>query len=184
MKNKLVPIFHKTGNSFEGQEVGEEVALVLRRHPFTIIIPLLFILLIALLPSIVWVYFSEEIRARNYAELFFFAWSLWFLLSWLMSFYLLTLYSLNSVIITNKRIIENEQQGFFRRKVSELHTYRVQDVAVRTHGLFETLLSFGELSVQTAAEEREFVFQQIPHPERVKDAIMKIVASHRSGLGL
>lgn len=180
----LFAIFHESKESFEGQEPGEEVLLILRRHSFVIIVPLVFIFLISLMPVVAWTLLFGEIIQRSWETLFFFFSTLWFLISWLLAFYILTIYSLNTVIITKKRIIENEQHGFFRRKVSELHMFRIQDVSVRTQGLFETLLSFGNISVQTAAAEKEFIFCQIPHPEKVKDAIMQGVFAHRKDLGI
>jgi uncharacterized membrane protein YdbT with pleckstrin-like domain len=88
------------------------------------------------------------------------------------------------VIITDRRIIENEQHGFFNRKISELHAYRVQDVSVHTNGIVETMLHFGDIVVQTAASEKQFVFHKIPNPEEVKDSIMKIVSTHQSKVRL
>jgi len=184
MTRELLSIFKESRDSFEGQEPGENVILLIRRHPFTIIVPLLFIFLFSLIPLLAWQVISGEIMKRGWSDLFFFASSIWLLFFWILGFYLLTLYALNTVIVTHKRIIESEQEGFFRRKVSELHIYRVQDVSVRTHGFFQTLLSFGDVSVQTAAEAREFNFYQIAHPEKVKDIIMKAVSSQRSGLRL
>ena len=184
MVKNFFNLFHKSKDSFEGQEEQENVEIVLRRHWFTILTPLFFALLLALIPIPIWSAFGRVLEGRNLGELFFFASTLWLLLIWILSFYMLTMYSLNTVVITNKRIIENEQQGFFRRKVSELPVYRIQDIAVRIHGFFETLLSFGEVSVQTAAENREFVFSQIPNPEEVKDAVMRLVSPRRSDLNL
>jgi uncharacterized membrane protein YdbT with pleckstrin-like domain len=184
MIKKLISLFTETGHSFQGQEPGEQVILILRKHIFTVSFPLSFIFLLALIPFIIYTLFAFDIAAYQLESLFKFASALWFMFLWLVSFYILTLYCLNTVVITNRRIIESEQHALFHRKVSELHIYRIQDVSVRTHGLIETFLSFGDLAVQTAASEREFVFDSVPHPERVKDAIMKTVTTHRSNLNL
>jgi predicted membrane protein len=178
MMRRLFQIINDTESHFEGQQTNEIVVLVLRRHKFTVLFPIGFILLFALIPVLVWQYLSSQITAMGLASLFFFAASLFYLLVWTHLFYLLTIYGLNTVIVTDKRIIENEQHAFFHRKVSELHTNRVQDVSARTHGFLETFIGFGDIVVQTAASEREFVFHRIGNPEQVKDAIMKVVAAH------
>lgn len=184
MIKKLLSLFHESAQSFEGQEAGETVYLIIRRHPITVLIPLFFIFLFCFVPPAVWLRFSNELSGAGLGSLFLFLGSFWYLILWLLAFYLLTFYALNTVVITNKRIIEKEQHHFFKRKVSELHSYRVQDVSVHTHGFIETLFSFGDIVVQTAASEREFIFHQIGHPERVKDVIMRNVIVHRSDLGL
>lgn len=184
MIKKLLSIFKESGDSFQGQEAGEKVVLILRRHYFTIIYPLSFILVLALAPLAIQATFEAEIAEKNLGSFLSLASALWYLFLWTTAFYIITLYALNIVIVTDRRIIENEQHAFFHRKVSELHLYRVQDISVRTHGLVETLFAFGDLAVQSAASEREFIFHRIPHPERVKDAIMKHVNQHRSDLKL
>ena len=184
MIKRLFSLFTESAQSFEGIEPGETVMLVVRRHYFTIMTPLSFVFLFALIPLIIKAVFATELEADSLKNLFWFLSLLYYVGLWLFSFYIITLYLLNTIIVTDKRIVENEQSGFFSRKVSELHSYRIQDVSVRTHGLIETLLSFGEISVQTAAAEREFVFTKIPHPERVKNVIMQNVISHRTSLKL
>lgn len=180
MIKRLLALFNDSAQHFDGQEPGETVFLLLRRHRFTIMYPISFILLLALVPIVIWLGFAEQIAKSAFSPLFSFLSSLWYLLLWASLFYRLTLHNLNTVVVTDRRIIENEQYGFFNRKVSELHTYRVQDVTVHTHGVLETLMGFGDISVQTAASDKEFVFHRIADPEKVKDKIMQVVAAHQS----
>lgn len=180
MIDRFIKFFHHSGNRFQGQEPDEQVLLLLRRHRFTILLPLSFITLLALLPVIMWIFMPPdfELDFGQFSSLFYLILTLWYLFLWLVAFYFLTLYSLNTVIVTDRRIIENEQHAFFSRKVSELHNHRVQDVSAHTHGFVETLVGYGDITVQTAASEREFVFHKIGDPERVKDRIMRAVAMH------
>lgn len=175
MKN-LFAVFTSSEATFQGKEEGESVVMIVRRHLFSLSGPATLVFLAALVPILVKLAFSGEISARDWGAPYLFLASLWYAALWLASFYFLTLYALNTVIITDRRIIENEQVGFFDRKVSELHLYRVQDVSVRINGAVPTFLSFGAVLVQTASAEREFIFEAIPHPERVKDAIMRLIA--------
>lgn len=88
------------------------------------------------------------------------------------------MYMLDVWIVTDRRIIDSTQHGFFNRTVSELHLTRVQDISVHTVGVIPTLLHFGDLQVQTAGTEEKFNFLQIPNPLAVKDAIMAVVTDH------
>ncbi|MEK7461629.1 MAG: PH domain-containing protein [Patescibacteria group bacterium] len=182
MIGKLFSIFRESTNSFEGQKQGEEVLMLLRHHPFTIIIKVIFFVLAGLVPVIIWTLSTALFPKYNWFEILLFISSVWYLVLWLAVFHSLAMYTLNTVIITNQRIIDNDQEGFFNRKVSELHNHRIQDVSVHTNGFIETLLAFGDVTVQTAASEKQFVFHKVPEPERVKDTIMQITRARNSGI--
>lgn len=184
MIQRLIAIFTESLQSFHGQEAGEKVVLIIRQHLFTVSYRLGLVFLAAFIPLLVKLIFADQIVMHQGTNLFLFISSLWYAFLWLLGFYTLTLYCLNTVVITDRRIIENEQKGFFNRKVAELHLYRVQDVSVHTEGLIPTLLSFGDITVQTAATEKEFLFRSIANPETVKDIIMQTVSAHRSNLNL
>ena len=182
MIKTLFSIFRESANSFDGQEKDEEVILLLRRHLFTILLPLALFGLAGFVPVVVGIIFWSYLLAHGWLELFLFISSVWFLGFWLAIFYSLTIYTLDTVIITDRRIIDSDQRGLFNRKISELHGHRIQDVSTHTNGLIETILKFGDITVQTAASEKQFVFHQMPRPERVKDVIMQIARSRDSGV--
>jgi uncharacterized membrane protein YdbT with pleckstrin-like domain len=172
-------IFFTSTNSFDGQEAGEKVILVLRRHPFVILIKLFGYILLALLPLIAHDLFLTVLPSFPVSPyLLRFLYSLWCLFIWSSFFYAITMYMLDVWIVTDRRIIDSTQHGFFNRTVSELHLTRVQDISVHTVGVIPTLLHFGDLQVQTAGTEEKFNFLQIPNPLAVKDAIMAVVTDH------
>ena len=182
MVKSLFSILNHSSNSFEGQKDDEAVILLIRRHPFTIITRVGLIVLVSLVPIVIgkvfWVYLSKE----GWQEIFLLLSSLWYLGFWLAIFHALAIYTLNTMTVTDQRVIDSDQHGLFNREISELHTHKIQDVTTHTNGLLETMLQFGDLTVQTAASEKQFVFCQIPHPEKVKDVIMRITSSRDSGV--
>ena len=50
---------------------------------------------------------------------------------------------------------------------------RIQDIKVSTRGFFVTLLSYGDIKVQTAGTEADFVFFHTPRPQDTKNVIYK-----------
>lgn len=182
MIRKLFSTLNESNRSFEGKETGENVLLLLRRHRFILYIPLSIFVFAAIVPIVAYFYLSENIAEAKMLELFFFASSLWYMFFWIATFYSVTLYTLNTVIITDRRIVDNDQHSLFNRQVSELHIHRVQDVSVHTNGVIETFLGFGDIHVQTAGSEKQFIFHQIANPEIVKDKIMRILSMQRSGI--
>ncbi len=182
MIKSLFSIFRDSTNSFTGQESGEKIILLLRKHPFTILVRVGLFGLACLVPIVVGITFLSYFSAHQWLNLFFFVSSVWYLGFWLAIFYSLTIYALNTVAITDRRIIDSDQCGLFNQKISELHNNRIQDVSVHTNGVIETFLRFGDVTVQTAARDKQFVFHQVPNPDRVKDIIMQITASRHSGV--
>ncbi len=175
MKN-VFSIFSRSTNSFDGEQEGEHVVLLLRRHPFVILIKMLFSVILGVVPVVVIIFFSETLASYNLLSIVYYLASLWYLVLWSMTFYILTMYTLDVWIVTNKRIISSTQCGFFNRTVSELHLERIQDISVETNGLIETVLKFGDLQIQTAAAEERFRFHQIPNPIFVKDEVMRLAS--------
>ncbi len=176
----FIHLFTESNDTFQGQEVEEKVVLILRKHIFIVYMQLAFYGITIFIPLIIAEVFSGFITSNNLWELFVFLTTLWYMFFWIVVFYSLTMYSLNVVVVTNHRIIDTGQLGFFNRKISELHLSRVQDISVHTNGIIETSLRFGTIEVQTASEQREFIFRQIPNPEQVKDVIMNLVASEHT----
>lgn len=93
---------------------------------------------------------------------------------WLYGFLIWIDYYLDIWIITSERIINIEQKGMFMRKASELRIGRIQDVTTEVSGFLPTIFNYGDVKVQTAGEENEFVFRTISDPYEVKNTIMKL----------
>lgn len=175
----IFKIFKETANSFEGQENGEKVIMLLRRHPIVIILRLLGLLIAYFIPIIASIIFLNYIINYELVTLYLFILSIWTLFIWIIAFYSITMYALDVWIVTDKRIIDSTQHGFFNRKISELHLPRIQDISVNVRGVIQTVFKYGDLQVQTAGTEEKFNFLQIPDPNFVKDSIMKMTfANH------
>lgn len=99
----------------------------------------------------------------------------WLLLVWTSAWGVFTRYFLNVWILTNARIVEVKQRHFFARQVSSLLLSRVQDVTIDVEGVLPSLLQIGEIQVQSAGTNVEFVMHGIPRPELMRDLILKYV---------
>jgi uncharacterized membrane protein YdbT with pleckstrin-like domain len=102
---------------------------------------------------------------------------------WLFLFFSFIDYYLDIWIITDERIIDVRQEGFFSRTVSELNLFQVQDVTSELEGLFQFIFKFGDVHVQTAAEVERFVFSQVPNPEEIRDIIIKLTEQSKKRHG-
>jgi hypothetical protein len=84
-------------------------------------------------------------------------------------------YYLDTWIVTTERIINIEQHGLFSRLVSELHLRDIQDVTSETKGFMETFMTYGDVYIQSAAEQQRFNFKNIDNPDSVKEVILRLV---------
>lgn len=102
--------------------------------------------------------------------------SAYILFVWLLFFFSIIDYILDIWVITNQRIIDIQQNGFFSRKISEQMLHRVQDLSSDTHGFWQTIWKYGNLTVQTAGQESKFHFEEISNPDHIRDIVMKLAA--------
>ena len=97
----------------------------------------------------------------------------WWLLLWTMFAVAWTNYYLDLWVVTDRRIIDIQQHGLWSRKISECRLDRVQDISTEVRGFLPTLLGFGDVRIQTAAEAERFIMKDVPHPYEIKDAIFR-----------
>ena len=167
---------------------GERVTRAVRKHWFVLILEVLPFALMALVPLLIpgiieFVGRGESVALdgllsyltleNGWVRLFV---GLWWLTLWIAAFNSFTSYYLNEWIITTSRIVEVTQHGFFNREVSSTLLNRVQDVTTEVDGLFATLLGYGTLTVQSAGANDYFHMHGIPHPQELRDIVMKEIA--------
>ncbi|MDD5251549.1 MAG: PH domain-containing protein [Patescibacteria group bacterium] len=161
----------------------EKVVFVMRRHPVSLVGDLTFQFILGVMPVGVYVAIGRfapvwltdpviqpvlTIVASGY-----------YLCYWLFLMLTFTDYYLDYVLITTERIVHVEQRGLFSRMVSELDISRVQDVTSDSHGIVAFVFGYGTVLVQTAGEQEKFIFEQIPHAEKVRERILDLVEEDR-----
>lgn len=165
------------------QKKFEKTLFSLRRH-WIVPISITFIFLVLAAIPVIFFYIvrltnPQMIQGPLSWPLFVIGLSTYALAIWL--FYLNSLidYYLDVWVVTNERIIVIEQKGLFSRTIAELKLYRIQDIKAEVNGVIRTLFDFGEITIQTAAEETHFTFQQVPRPYKISRQILEIVEQDR-----
>jgi uncharacterized membrane protein YdbT with pleckstrin-like domain len=179
-------------------ETDEVILRIIRKHPFYVIVETVGLGLMALIP--VWIEVlinylgslvgSGVINNFDPSQLGWspllggFLYSLWLLTLWLIFIAIFSDYYLDKWVITNKRVIDIEQRGFFARETSSVRFDKIQDVTVNVAGLIPTILNFGSISVQSAGVEQEFTLKDAPNPLNHKEFIMeqKHISLHNSSV--
>ena len=71
-------------------------------------------------------------------------------------------------VITNQRIIDSTKTTPFNLKLSTADLVNVQDMTVERNGILRTMLDYGDIVCQTAADVQEFRLPGIPDPRDVQ----------------
>lgn len=144
---------------------NEKLIKIIRRH------------WIFVAPTIVfWVIFVVALGAIK----FFIAFDLWGYWFWLMAVIaaviLLTilrkyyLWRANVLVITDQRVVENEQKGFFSKTVTELLFKDILEISYSKNGLNASLYNYGDIRIRTASED-DLIVPKIPDPGQVVEVI-------------
>lgn len=165
------------------QAPDEKVVLMLRRHAFIIFLEIAILVFLAAVPfaarfmvlNVQPEFFNDEVHTML-TSLALYTWELFI---WMFLYRAFIDYYLDVWIVTNKRIINIEQEGLFSRHFSEQKLFRVQDVTSTQKGFFATFLDYGDVSIQTAAEQQRFLFEQVPHPTQVALRITELVEENK-----
>ena len=154
---------------------NEQVIKKVRRHKIVLIFNSLFAIFFVLIPPVIYGFVQGNIvlKGNNLAFFLMIYFSI-LLFVWIVFFKRWTDYYLDVLLITNKRVIDIDQRGFFNRDVATITLEKIQDVSVNVNGIIATFLSFGTLTIQSAGEMTEFIIHDIPEPNEIKALIYEL----------
>lgn len=163
------------GVTFESQEEGEEIILLLRQHIVTLVPPVLSIIFLAIVPLIfttVIGFLRIDLTFLSPVQLFLLT-VFWYLLVFTYSLYRFIFWYFNVYILSNERIIDFDFKGILHKQSSYTKLGQIEDVTPKMIGFFSTFFNYGDVFVQTAGESREFEFLKVPRPDAVTERIMQ-----------
>lgn len=160
-------------------DTDEHILLEVRRHWIVFIGHVISFMFFSVLPLVLYSLahmfsfpFIELISAGPIIRIIALFYLVWLLSFWLSFVITWTKYYLDVWYVTEKRIIDIDQQRIFHREVSNLRFDKIQDVTVEVKGFLATWLDFGNIRVQTAAEDsKDFYMTYVACPENVKRVI-------------
>ncbi len=167
---------HKYRNyDFKDKKSDEDIILILRRHWLTFIFkffPIILGVILLVFTHFVLADMMDSWFSVENLDVVYFIESVMAMFLWLIAFIFWIDYYFDAWIITDHRIIDIEQQGLFRRNVSELEHSKIQDVTTEIHGILPTILKYGFVYVQTAGKKGRFIFKEVPNPMFVRKLIV------------
>ena len=168
----------------QNQIKGEKIVKILRRDLFVLFKKIVFFCMLSLLPLLCfWIMlemYPNLLQGQISYPIVILLGSAYYLFIWLFFFFSFIDYYLDVWLITDERIIDVQQRGFFSRIIAEQRLYRIQDVVSEVHGFFSTILKYGEVHIQTAGAKQRFLFHQIPNPDKVRNIIIKLAEKSKA----
>ena len=153
---------------FEGQREGEELLFIFRRHLiamrkgfYLFLIPFA----ISALPVFIW---STEL------------WVYWiplagFVLGAILFSYHFLMWYYTVYIVTDQRLRQVTQKGFFGKDVVELGLSKIQSISYNVPGLSGEMFGFGTIVIQTFVGD--LIINKVEHPEKIYNKLQDAVAA-------
>lgn len=165
---------------FEGQRPGEEVLFIFRRHIiamrkgfYLLLVPFA----ISAIPPLIW---------QTQLELFLIPLG-GLLLGLILFSYHFMMWYFTVYIVTNERIRQITQKGFFGKDVVELRLSKIQNISYNIPGFTGEVFGFGTIVIQTFVGD--LVIRHVEHPEttynKLQDAVSSVIEAqgdHEKGL--
>lgn len=154
---------------FDGQHQDEEVLFTFRRHPIAMrkgFYALLIPFLIASIPVLLW---PDNITNLWIALgglalgllIFFYHWMGWYF---------------SIFIVTNQRLRQVTQKGFFNRSVIDIGISKIQNISYNVPGFSAATFGFGHLVVQTYVGD--LYLDKIHHPAKIFNELLQVVKEY------
>ena len=156
--------------TFKGQRSDEEIEEIIKNHPFVMFWPGLKVVMLLAIPVLILIFFGAS-------TLFSLATFVCVLVAVAIFSKAFFEYSSSVLIVTNQRVMNLEQKGFFKRKITETGLEKIQDVASDMDGMIKTSLNFGDLIIRTAGATKgeEIVAKNISNPYDLQQKITKLI---------
>ena len=155
-----------TQPDFEGQRSGEELLFVFRRHIiamrkgfYLLLIPLV----ITAIPPLIW---------QSNLELFLLPVG-GLILGLILFSYHFILWYFTVYIVTNQRLRQVTQRGFFGKDVIELRLSKIQNISYNVPGFTGEIFQFGTIVIQTFVGD--LVINQVEHPDKTYNKLQDAV---------
>jgi len=150
--------------AFDTQTNEEHIVLILRQHPVTLLKQVTLIVIAVFVPLLT----NNSFFANFLSPAYVFGLNLgWYMLvfSYILATFLIWFFSV--FIITDERIIDVDFVSLLFKNVSSAKIDAIQDVSSKTSGFLASVINYGTVYIQTAGEQREIQFENIPQPAKV-----------------
>lgn len=165
------------GVSFETQQKGEKIIIMLRAHIVTLIPVIAEIVFLFLTPFFIALLgaFGVEIFSSLATRQLFWIHVVWYIFVFGFAFYKFIFWYYNVYLLTNERVVDFDFKGILHKETAYANLNQVQDVTPKVIGFFGTFFNFGNVYIQTAAAKPEFEFHAVEKPDLLAREVLEQV---------
>ncbi len=161
------------GVGFDIQHDDEPVLLMLRQHPIVNITWILLTILLLIAPVVILPFAPFlDFLPGNYQ---FIAILGWYIMVFGYALEQFLIWFFNIYIVTDERVIDFDFYNLLFKKVSEAKIENIEDITTSNNGLLQSIVDFGDIRIQTAAEIPEIEFERVPHPDMVAKFLSEMI---------
>lgn len=155
---------------FDNQREDEEIVLLRRRHPWVLWKSGLFILILVIVVIAAFLFWGASLKSSIALIAALLIGGYHIIVRWFV-------YTNDIYILTNQRIINIDQSGFFARRVSEAELENIQNVTYEIKGPIRSFLNFGGIQIQTAGSAPGLLLKNVENPHFVQEKIVSLQKS-------
>lgn len=157
---------------FESQDQGEQIVLLVRQHPIMNLRWMFFALVLGLAPLILRYIPVIDFFPERFQFMTMVAWYV-LILGYVLENFLSWFFHVN--IITDERVIDIDFMSLLYKRISSAKIDNIEDVTSSVGGFLGSFINYGNVEIQTSAELREFIFDNIPQPEKVTRLLNEMI---------
>lgn len=160
---------------FAGQREDEEVVMVLYKHWYTLVAPIVGSLLVIVVSFIIpiWLGIMTFIFRYGFSAGIYYLW----LAGWVINIiHYYHIWNRQHYIVTTDRVISIHQKNAINRDVSEMELDKVQSLTQSMHGPAATMFNFGDITLISAGG-LEVKLREIAYPAEVQEEITRLIKS-------
>lgn len=160
---QMLPQIDNTNRHFKGQQKNEVVHCFCRKHWIVLVPHFIGAILVAALAiaffgsASIWAKETYRVLAAVAA----------IGLTYYLHYFFVRFfnYYLQTVIITNFRVIHLDQTLYFHRNRDSIDLPEIQDIVIQQNGIIKTLLNFGEIIITLSSAHASKTLHSVPNPE-------------------
>ncbi len=171
---------YPTGVHFAGEHEEENIILLLRAHLITNVPWIIISFILALIPTVVFPFLfatgfiPTKVGTDIVVAIF------WYLGVFTYAFLHALYWYFNVGIVTNERIIDVDWNSLTYHDVATALISHIEDVKENQVGVLSGIFDFGNVFVQTAGNEINVEFLQVPHPQLVVRKIQELMGKEEN----
>jgi membrane protein YdbS with pleckstrin-like domain len=161
---------------FEGEDDDETIILLLRAHVVTNVKWIAATLALILLPIILFPLLgSAHVLGSVGPGINLVVTLIWYIGTFTYAFVNFLSWYFNVCMVTNERVIDIDWYSVIYHKTDSTRISKIQEVGSDRVGVFASIFDYGNVHIQTSAEEQNFDFSNVPHADLVSKKIQELM---------